>query len=291
MTSPDGLPTAAIYGFCKDLFTITNDFKPDRIFCAFDLQGKGFRREIYPNYKMNRSETPAELQEQIPYIEDVIKAFQIPVLKCEGYEADDVIATVAATASPEHMVTIVTSDKDCRQLLSEYVRLFNLRKHEFYTLDSLKNDWGITPEQCIDFQALCGDASDNIPGAKGIGQKTATELLQKYGNIDGVYQHVTEVRGKRREYLVNSKSDVEISKQLVTLRKDVPLTIPDTPYTGYDFDVLTALFRKFGFNSLIQNLQPPILLNQPLQNMPVSPPPTVAMPKSTTSQVPFKLPF
>ena len=269
MVSPMGEPTNAVYGFCRDLFSILNDFKPTCIFCAFDLQGKGFRREIYPQYKANRSETPAELQAQIPHIEAVINAFQIPVLKCEGFEADDVIATVAATASSENFVTIVSSDKDIRQLLSDHVRIFNLRRHLFYDMNSLNNDWGITPSQCVDFQALCGDTSDNIPGARGIGQKTATELLQAYNTIEGIYENILKVRGKRREYLINSKADVEISRQLVTLRKDAPVEIPATPYAGYDNDALTALFKRFGFDSLMGYLQPKIFLNMQISSVPL----------------------
>jgi DNA polymerase-1 len=258
MHSPMMEPTNATYGFCRDLFAILGDFKPTRIFCAFDLAGKGFRREIYKEYKANRGKVPDDLQTQIPFIEEVINAFNIPVLKCEGFEADDIIATVAATASPENLVTIVTSDKDCRQLLGEHVRLFNLRKKEFYTVESLKTDWRIAPDQCIDFQALCGDSSDNIPGARGIGQKTATELLQKYGGIEGIYQNIVKVVGKRRDYLINSKADVEVSKKLVTLRKDAPIEIPSTPYVGYNRDSMAAMFKRFGFDSLYSHLTPTV---------------------------------
>lgn len=269
MNSPTGLPVSAIYGFCKDLFSIINDFNPYQVFCAFDLAGKGFRREIYPEYKKNRSETPVELTEQIPHIERVVEAFQIPILKCAGYEADDVIATVATKATGESPVIIVSSDKDCRQLLSDHVYLYNLRKREYYTVASLKVDWGITPEQCVDFQALCGDSSDNIPGARGIGQKTASELLQKYWTLEGIYENVGKVQGRRRDYLIAGKADAEISKQLVTLRKDVPVEISDVPYAGYDFDALMRLFHEFGFNSLMSYLQPPMLLNSPIPNAPV----------------------
>ena len=256
MYSPMFEPTNAVYGFCRDIFTILEDFKPTHVFCAFDLAGKGFRREIYPEYKMNRGKTPDDLQVQIPFIEHVITAFGIPVMKCEGFEADDVIAAVAASASPDNIVTIVSADKDCRQLLGDNVRIFNLRKKEFYTHESLMNDWGIRPEQCIDFQALCGDTSDNIPGARGIGQKTATELLQRYGSIEGIYQNITKVAGKRRDYLLESKENVDISKRLVTLRKDAPIEIPSSPYVGYNRESMIAMFRRFGFDSLYGNLAP-----------------------------------
>ena len=274
MVTPSGEPSNAVYGFCRDLFSIINDFKPTQIFCAFDLQGKGFRREIYPQYKANRSETPAELQVQIPHIEEVINAFRILVLKSEGFEADDIIATVAATASHENFVTIVSADKDCRQLLSDYVRIYNLRRQMFYDKNSLLNDWGITPEQCIDFQALCGDSSDNIPGARGIGKKTATELLQAYNTLEGIYENILKVKGKRREYLINSRDDVEISKQLVTLRKDAPIEIPDTSYAGYDNDALTVLFNQFGFDSLKGYLAPKIVINNLIPNVSIHSPVT-----------------
>jgi len=256
MHSPMMEPTNATYGFCRDIFTILEDFKPTHIFCAFDLTGKSFRREVFPEYKMNRSKAPDDLQEQIPFVEEVITAFDIPVLKCEGFEADDVIATVTASASPTNIVTVVTSDKDCRQLLSDHVRLYNIRKKEFYTAESLKNDWGIAPEQCVDFQSLCGDSSDNIPGARGIGPKTATELLQKYGSLEGIYKNLFDIPGKRRDNLAESKHNVDLSKRLVTLRKDAPVEIPEAPYAGYNRDKVMAMFKRFGFDSLYAKLAP-----------------------------------
>ena len=263
MYSPQMEPTNAVYGLTKDLFTLFKEFRPDRFFCAFDLKGKTFRRELYPQYKANRTEAPPELPPQIPRIAEIIEAFQIPILKHEGYEADDVIATVAATASSDHMVTVVSPDKDCRQLLSEHVRIFNLRKRCFYDVESLLADWGITPQQCVDFQAIVGDSSDNIPGIRGIGIKGAAELLQKYGTFEGIYSNLDDIKGKKREYLTTHKSDAEISRKLVELRKDVPLEIPEVQYTGYDSLKLTILFERYGFNSLYEFLQPSSGVNSP----------------------------
>ena len=267
MYSPRMEPTNAVFGLTKDIFTLLKELRPDRIFCAFDLKGKTFRREMYPQYKSNRQETPPELSPQIPCIAEIIEAFQIPILKHEGYEADDVIATVAATASPEHLVTVVSPDKDCRQLLSAHVRIFNLRKRCFYDEASLKEDWGVTSNQCVDFQAIVGDSSDNIPGIRGIGPKGAAKLLQQYSTLEGIYANIDDIKGKMREYLITSKEDVGIFRKLVELRRDVPLEIPDVSYSGYDSVKLTSLFERHGFNSLYEHLQPQILVNSPIPNM------------------------
>lgn len=296
MYSPSMEPTNAVYGLTRDLFTLLRELRPDRLFCAFDLKGKTFRREMYPQYKANRTETPPELLPQIPCIAGIIEAFQIPILKYEGYEADDVIATVAATASPDHHITIVSPDKDCRQLLSEHVRIFNLRKRCFYDTESLKADWGVTPEQCVDFQAIVGDSTDNIPGVRGIGVKGAAELLQKYGTLEGVYANLDEIKGKKREYLTTYRQEAEISRKLVELRRDVPVTISEESYSGFDQAKLTALFDRYGFNSLYEFLQtapivnPPIL-NSPISNSPIPKVPLPVFPVYNPSPTPPTYPF
>ncbi len=288
MYSPQMEPTNAVYGLTRDLFTVLCGLRPDRFFCAFDLKGKTLRREMYSAYKANRGETPPELIPQIPCIAGIIEAFQIPILKYEGYEADDVIATVAATASPDHLVTIVSPDKDCRQLLGEHVRIFSLRKRCFYDTESLNADWGVTPEQCCDFQAIVGDSTDNIPGVRGIGAKGAAELLQSFGTLENIYANLDEIKGKKREYLIASKNDAEISRKLVELRRDVPVEIPDTNYAGYDHDKLMALFDRYGFSSLYEFLQPPIVLNAPTPNMsiPNMPLPNMPIPNTTLPSFP-----
>jgi DNA polymerase-1 len=287
MYSPQMEPTNAVYGLTKDLFTLLKEFRFDRFFCAFDLKGKTFRRELYPQYKAHRLETPAELLPQIPCIAGIIEAFQIPILKHEGYEADDVIATVAATASPDHIVTIVSPDKDCRQLLSEHVRIFNLRKRCFYDTESLRADWGVTPAQCVDFQSIVGDSSDNIPGVHGIGTKGAAELLQKYGTLDGIYANIADIKGKKREYLTTHRQEADISRKLVELRRDVPVEIPDASYVGYDQAKLTALFDRYGFDSLHGFLQPTPIANSPILNSPI---PNVLIPKPTLPEFPVYSP-
>src|SRR5262249_25459939 len=157
------------------------------------------RTELYAEYKAHRAPMPDDLRLQIPLIREMLDAMRIPVLGLAGYEADDVIATLAVAGDQRGLdVFICSSDKDCRQLLSERVKVFSLRKREMYDVASLAADWGVRPEQVIDFQTLVGDSVDNVPGAKGIGPKTAAELLQTYGTLDNLMSRLDEIKGKKQ---------------------------------------------------------------------------------------------
>ena len=257
MTSPRGEPTGAVFGFTRDLLALLEKHRPDYLLCAFDMPGPTFRTEIYPEYKANRSAMPDDLRPQIASTREMLDAMGVLPLGVSGFEADDVLATVAKTVVDlGGRCVIVSADKDCRQLIRENVELFNLRKQIFYREAELLADWGITPQQVVDFQSLVGDSSDNVPGVAKIGPKTATELLKLFGSLDEIYERVTEISGKKKEHLIAGKESALTSRELVRLRDDVPLNIDwqQVEYKGGDTEKLRELFQRFGFKSLMHHL-------------------------------------
>ncbi|GHT21564.1 DNA polymerase I [Planctomycetales bacterium] len=262
MSSPQGEPVGAVFGFAKDLFAIIEKHRPGVLLCAFDMPEKTFRSEIYTEYKANRSTMPEDLQPQIECAKEILRAFNIPILGVSGYEADDILATVAKQVDKRgEQCVIVTADKDCRQCITDNVSLFNLRKQVFYGAEELQNDWGITPKQVVDFQAIVGDATDNVPGVKGIGQKGAMELLQQFSTLEGVYENLAQIKGKKREYLAEHKEEAMISRKLVQLKTDVPIEADWTAYQGFDREKLKTVFQRFGFKSLQHHLAPLLAAN------------------------------
>src|SRR5262245_54225490 len=253
MTSPGGMPTNAVFGFVRDLLFIRS-LQPDYLVVAFDRSEPTFRSDIYPEYKAHREPMPDDLALQIPLIHEALKALNVPVLSAERYEADDVMATVAKAAEARGLdVFLCTSDKDCRQLISDRVRMYSLRKREPFGRPELLEDWGVTPEQVVDLQALVGDSVDNVPGVAGIGIKTAAKLLQDFGTLEGVLANVDKVSGaKRQENLRAAGPIVALSRPLVKLATDVPL---EMDFDGWrlrpiDAERMMALCREWGFQSL-----------------------------------------
>ena len=252
MSTPKGEPVGAVYGFTKDLFGLIERYNPDYLFCAFDLPGQTFRSELYTEYKANRSEMPDDLKPQIGFVHEILEAFGISQLSLPGYEADDIMATVARlTTEQQGQCVIVTSDKDCRQLINDNVSLLNLRKQSFYNAENLLEDWGIRPDQVIDFQSLVGDSTDNIPGVAKVGPKTATELLQQFGTLEGVYENIEKITGKKKDYLIAGKESALLSRQLVTLKNNMTIPMEWKKYDGFDAGKLRSLFQRFGFKSLL----------------------------------------
>ena len=255
MTSPSGLPTNALFGFTKDMLYLRNDKKPTYLVCCFDAPGKTFRDAVYAEYKANRGPMPDDLQLQIPLICEMLAAMHIPVLALEGYEADDIIATLAvAGAARELDVFICSSDKDCRQLLGDRVKVFSLRKREVYDAASLLQDWGVRPEQVIDYQTLVGDSVDNVRGAEGVGPKTASKYLQDYGTIENLVAHLDDLKGKKKENMQAFVPNIELSRKLVTLDQNVPVSIEwdkwrVRPWNG---PKLLELFRTWGFRGFAE---------------------------------------
>ena len=258
LTTPDGSPINAVYGFAGMLNKILRR-KPDRVIVARDVGKKTFRNDLYEDYKATRKPMPDELVGQLPLIDELIGAYGIPVVYKEGYEADDVIATLArqAEAAGYDEVLILTTDKDAQQLLSEKISVYDNRKDRTLDVETLEKEKGITPDQVIELMGLAGDTSDNVPGVPGIGPKTALDLIKQYGTLENVLAHADEIRGKRRqENLKTYAEQARLSRKLVVLDDKVPLdvSIEDLPPQEPDTGKLLELFRRWGFKRFQQDL-------------------------------------
>jgi len=258
MTGPKGQPTNAVFGFTRDLMNLLEK-QPSHLVCAMDISGPGVRNDIYEEYKANRSEMPEDLRPQIPLIEDVIAGLNIPAVSCSGWEADDVIATLTKRAVEAGMdVCIVTSDKDNRQLIGPKVRMYNSRKDKFLDEKGLIEDWGIRPDQVIDYQALVGDSVDNIPGIPLVGPKKAKKLIEEFGHLDEILANAEKVSGKKlKENLVNFADQARISRELVTLNQDLPLDfdLESARVSEPSREKLLQLFQDLGFRRLTEQMQ------------------------------------
>lgn len=259
MTSPTGEPTNAVFGFTRDLQKLLREKQPTHLICAMDSAGPGIRNEIYGEYKANRSAPPEDLPPQIPVALDVARGFGIPVIEHKGWEADDVIATLCFQAVQRGMeVRIVTSDKDARQLLGPHVQIYNCRKDSFLDEKYLLEDWGIRPDQVIDFQSLVGDAVDNVPGVPLVGPKKAGALLNEFGTLEDVLANAEKAPGKKlRENLVEFADQARLSRELVTLRTDLPLEInwDETHVKEPDRERLLAMFTDLGFRRFADEIR------------------------------------
>jgi DNA polymerase-1 len=258
MTAPDGRPVSVVFGLTRDLLDIIEKRKPDYLFCAMDPPGPTFRHERFADYKANRAEMPADLVPQIPLVRRLLEVFGIPCLEVPGYEADDVLATLAMrTVAGGGDCTIATSDKDARQLLGPHVSLLNLRTNQPLRTEELAAEWGIRPDQVVDFLALVGDAVDNVPGVPGIGPKIASELLQTHGTLDALLANVESVSGaKRKENLRAHGDTARAGRELIRLAADVPVAIPwqSAALHPPDAEPLAELLREFGFRSLLSRV-------------------------------------
>ncbi|MGE3808177.1 MAG: DNA polymerase I [Gemmataceae bacterium] len=256
MSSPSGLPTNAVFGFTKDLLAL-RDLKPEYLVVAFDAPGKVFREDIYAEYKANRAPMPDDLRTQIGMIHRVLAGMRVAEVSKPGFEADDIIATVARRAAGQGLdVIICSTDKDCRQLIDERIKLLNLRKNKTMDRSALEEDWGIKPEQVVDLQAMVGDSVDNVPGVPGIGLKTAAKLLQEFGSLDNILTaraagNLTGMLARKsiQENLRQAADKVALSRQLVKLADDIPI---DWDWEGWklqewDGPTLLALFEEYGF--------------------------------------------
>ena len=259
MTGPAGQPTNAVYGFTRDLMNLLRDHRPSHLYCAMDSPGPGIRNDWYPEYKANRDAMPEDLVPQIAMIEQVMNGFGLPVIRAEGWEADDIFATLAKRAvEAGHDVRIVTSDKDARQLVGEHVQLFHIRKNEFQDADFVLQQWGVRPDQVIDFQSLVGDSVDNVPGMPLVGPKKARTLLEQFDTLDEVLANADQVNGKKlKENLVHFADQSRLSRRLVTLYDDLPLDLDwdAQKITTPNVTRLNELFAEFGFRSFPAQLQ------------------------------------
>ena len=260
----DGLPTGAVSGFCSMLFKLLEDSKssenkqkPTHFAVIFDSARKTFRNEIYTEYKANRTEAPDDLAPQFEYIRKSVLAFNLPSVDLINYEADDLIATyVDQILKKGAKVTIVSSDKDLMQLYKKDVRIFDPMKNKFISEEDIQKKFGVDSSKVIDVQALAGDSSDNVPGVPGIGVKTASELINKYGNLEKLLKSAHEIKqNKRRETLIENKDKALISKQLVTLKHDVPVerALIEFQLKEIDKDKLYKFLREMEFNRLLSS--------------------------------------
>src|SRR5262245_10867356 len=259
MSGPSGQPVGAVQGFVRDLLDLIEVRKADYLICAFDERERTFRHEIYERYKAERDEMPADLQLQMPVIRRFVDALGILSLSIEGYEADDILATIArqVEAIGGHCL-LVTNDKDCRQLITERVQLYNIRKNEVFDAVALMATWGIRPDQVVDFQAIQGDKTDGIPGVPGIGPKGAQELLTKYNTLDGVLAHIDEISGaKRKENLINGRGLALTSRELARLKTDMDIVIDwNAARVGHINSVAVAdLCRECGFRQIARRIE------------------------------------
>jgi DNA polymerase-1 len=256
LTRPDGTPVGAVLGFTNMLIKLLREKTPDYLLVLFDAARANYRNQIYPAYKANRQETPPELIPQFSLIRRACEAFDVPYIEKEGYEADDLIATYAHSQPGE--VTIVSSDKDLMQLVGDNVKMLDPIKNRMIGIEEVKEKFGVPPEQVIDVQALAGDPTDNIPGVPGIGVKTAAELIQVYGTLENLLQHVNDIKQpKRREVLLSHTHNALISKELVTLKGDVPGTesLENFAVRPFNFEKALPFLREQNFNALIHRFE------------------------------------
>ena len=257
MRNRDGFPTNGLYGFVNMINKIVAEENPKYMMVAFDI-GKTFRHEKYKDYKGGRRETPEDLKVQFPIAKKILTAMGIKYLECEGYEADDIIGTISSWCDkdPEYEALIVSSDKDLLQLISEETVVKLLKPKDYIMMDEATfiQTYGFEPIKMIDLKALMGDASDNIPGVKGIGEKTAIKLLTQYGSLDGIYENIDNIKGSTHEKLVTGSEDAYYSKELVTIYREVPLNITwdDLLYGNENTNELIQLYNELNFYSLLK---------------------------------------
>jgi DNA polymerase-1 len=263
MNGPSGIPTKVPFLFSNILRRLIKDYEPDYLGIVFDTKGPTFRDKLFEKYKAQRPPMPDDLSVQVPYVRKLCEAMRLPILEYQGYEADDVIGAMAVQAAKKDLeVLIITNDKDMMQLVGKNIRTLRTgsggaKADVIVDEKKVEEILGVPPEKVIDVMALMGDTVDNIPGAKGIGEKGATELIQKYGSVEKALDHAGEVSNKRyREALQQQREQVMMSKQLATIAIDVPLKLDLHALERRDPDVpaLAALYRELGFNSLLKEL-------------------------------------
>ncbi|OHX48264.1 5'-3' exonuclease [Cytobacillus oceanisediminis] len=230
MINSKGIPTNGVYGFVKHFLTAVSSFSPTHVAVCWDMGSKTFRTEMFDAYKANRPEAPIELVPQFDLVKEVVEAFDVPNIGLEGYEADDCIGTIARKASQEAEVLILTGDQDILQLLDDNISVILLQKgygnYLVHTTETFYEEKGITPKQMIDLKAFMGDTSDNYPGVKGIGEKTALKLLQQFEHIEGVLENLEQLTKGQRAKIEQDLEMLHLSRQLAEIKCDVPVECP-----------------------------------------------------------------
>ena len=257
MTNKEGFPTNALYGFVNMMNKIISEEKPVYIMVAFDI-GKTFRHEKYDYYKGKRDETPDDLKKQFPVAKKILNAMGIKYFELEGYEADDIIGTFAKKVdeNKDYNATIISSDKDLLQLISDDVEVKLLKPKDYIRMNKKEfyNTYGLEPIKIIDLKSLMGDSSDNIPGVKGIGEKTAIKLLQEYGSLDGIYENIDNIKGAVHDKLVNDKDNAYMSYDIATIYKEVPIdtNFDNIMYRDEQTEELINIYNDLDFHSFLK---------------------------------------
>jgi DNA polymerase-1 len=262
LTDSKGRFTNAVYGFTRMLFEVIKKEKPDYLTIAFDHRDKTFRHHEFTEYKANRAAPPQELYPQLPILLDLIEVFEIPVFQQSGFEADDIIGTLSTQAEKHDglKTVILTGDKDAFQLVSDQVSVLVPHKgiSETTTYDpaGVQTRMGLKPEQIVDYKALRGDASDNIPGVKGIGEKQAVELLEKYQDLDNLYQHLDELKPAQRQKLLDNRDTAYMSRKMATIIRDMPISLDleKCQLHTWPIEKTRQALEELGFSSLQKNL-------------------------------------
>ncbi len=260
LSTSRGFPTNAIFGFVNMLQRVREEYTPSHLAVIFDAPGKNFRHDLFPTYKARRLAMPEALRPQIPRIKDVVRAYRIPAVELEGYEADDIIATLATRWEQQGAeVVIVSGDKDLMQLVSEHVTMLDTMKGEPMGVEQVQAKFGVEPARVVEVQGLMGDSTDDIPGIPGVGEKTAIKLINEWHDVDNLLNHAAEIPGKLGER-INAYADLaRVSKALATLRRDVPIEVDLTALakTEPDREQLKALFSEFEFRRFLADLDSP----------------------------------
>ncbi|MFH1461197.1 MAG: 5'-3' exonuclease H3TH domain-containing protein [Patescibacteria group bacterium] len=257
----------AVYGFISILFRMIQDLKPDYLAATFDLAGPTFRDLKYQDYKAKRIKPPQEFYDQIPLIKELVKALNIPIYEKQGFEADDIIGTIVSQVENRPPAggiknIIITGDLDVLQLVNQQTQVYTLKRGitdiAIYDIKAVKERYGLKPEQMIDFKGLKGDPSDNIPGVPGIGEKTAIDLIKKFGSLEKLYQKLQEsdLNPKLKARLLEYKDQAFFSRELVTIRKDVPISfdLEKSSWGKFNQIKVIKLLKKLEFQSLIKRL-------------------------------------
>ncbi|MBW4887700.1 MAG: DNA polymerase I [Bacillus sp. (in: Bacteria)] len=262
LSNEKGIHTNAVYGFTTILMKMLEEEKPTHMLVAFDAGKTTFRHKTFNEYKGGRQKTPPELSEQLPFIRELLDAYQISRYELENYEADDIIGTLAKSAEKDGFeVKIFSGDKDLTQLATEGTTVAITKKGitdvEYYTPEHVREKYGLTPEQIIDMKGLMGDSSDNIPGVPGVGEKTAIKLLKQFHTVEELLSSIDEVSGKKlKEKLEEFKEQALMSKELATITTEAPLevTLDSLGYEGFDREAVVKIFKDLGFNSLLERI-------------------------------------
>jgi len=264
MSNSNKLPTHAIFGFTTMTLRFLKKYQPEMLAVILDAGRETFRNEIYHEYKSNRPEAPPDLIPQFPYIRKVLRAMNIPALELAGFEADDLIATLAKKfSSQETEVVIVSGDKDLMQLVGDTTRILDTMKSRWIGIEEVKEKFGVEPDQVVEVMGLMGDPTDNIPGIKGIGEKTAIPLIQKFQSLENLFDHLDDLdrvgiksSARVRKALMEGKEDALMSRKLATVRTDVPIQVEleELRFQGVNNEYLRELYTELEFSQLLKGL-------------------------------------